>query len=89
MGLYSTTRTIDATKSEIAEMVRAQEKLLELLARKYLDASILKNSFGSFSAGVLGLIFVAKTVASVASGFISLITSLNASEKQWLKGRCN
>ena len=31
MGLYSDTRTVDATVAQLSEMVRAQKKVIDLL----------------------------------------------------------
>jgi hypothetical protein len=43
----------------------------------------------SYGGAVLGIVFVASTVASVAAGFMSLLTSLNAAEKSWLMNDVN
>lgn len=85
MGLYSTTRTVNVSTTQIRDIVHAQQKAMELLKRKDLSSSTVKNTFTSYGAAVLGLVFVASTVISVAAGFISLLTSLNASEKAWLE----
>lgn len=89
MGLYSDTRTVEVTTAQIAEMVRAQKKVVELLADNKVNESIVKNTYASYGGAVLGLVFVASTVASVAAGFISLLTSLNAAEKSWLMNDVN
>lgn len=89
MGLYSDTRTVEVTTAQIAEMVRAQKKVVELLADNKVNESIVKNTYASYGGAVLGLVFVASTVASVAAGFISLLTSLNATEKSWLMNDVN
>ena len=89
MGLYSDTRTVEVTTAQIAEMVRAQKKVVELLADNKVNESIVKNTYASYGGAVLGLVFVASTVASVAAGFISLLTSLNAAEKSWLLNDVN
>lgn len=72
MGLYSDTRTVEVTTAQIAEMVRAQKKVVELLADNKVNESIVRNTYASYSGAVLGLVFVASTVFSVAAGFISL-----------------
>ena len=89
MGLYSDTRTVDVTTAQIAAMVRAQKKAVELLADNKVNESIVRNTYASYGGAVLGLVFVASTVASVASGFMSLLTSLNAAEKSWLMNDVN
>jgi len=89
MGLYSTTRTVDVTTAQIAEMVRAQKKVVEVLANNKVNESVVKNSYTSFGAGVLGLVFLTSALTSVAAGFMSLLTSLNASEKSWLMNDVN
>ncbi|MFJ5767787.1 hypothetical protein ACIP9C_20795 [Lysinibacillus sp. NPDC093210] len=45
MGLYSDTRTIDVTTAQIAEMVRAQKKAVELLADNKVNESIVRNTY--------------------------------------------
>ena len=89
MGLYSDTRTVDVTTAQIAEMVRAQKKVVELLADKNVSKSIVSNTYASYGGAVLGLVFVASTAASEAAGFMSLLTTLNAAEKSWLQNDVN
>ncbi|MEY2373784.1 hypothetical protein [Lysinibacillus capsici] len=81
MGLYSDTRTVSATRAQLKEMKEAQQKARNLVKQSGLTESVVKNTYASYGGAVLGLVFVASTVASVAAGFISLLTSLNAAEK--------
>jgi len=89
MGLYSDTRTVDATVAQLSEMVRAQKKVIDLLESKNISKSIITDTYNSYGGAVLGLVFVASTAASVAAGFMSLLTSLNAAEKSWLLNDVN
>lgn len=81
MGLYSDTRTVSATRAQLKEMKEAQQKARNLVKQSGLTESVVNNTYASYGGAVLGLVFVASTVASVAAGFISLLTSLNAAEK--------
>ncbi|MFJ7409003.1 MULTISPECIES: hypothetical protein [unclassified Lysinibacillus] len=55
MGLYSDTRTVEVTTAQIAEMVLAQKKAVELLADNKVNESIVRNTYASYGGAVLGI----------------------------------
>ena len=84
MGLYSTTRTVTATVTEIEKMVEVQRKARETLGLSGVTESVITNTFISYGSSILGLVFNKSAIAGVSSGWLGLLTSLNAAEKQAL-----
>lgn len=80
MSLYSYTRTVTATRSQVDQMCKAQDDFVIILENQNTVQSSIINVFASYSTAILPLVFVVSAPAAIALGIVGLLASLNTAE---------